>query len=197
MICHSLNVLLVFQGSNALDVCPVTFKFSFRTTETHTTEAMKGAVFRWEWYSPEIQQLSHLKPFSDEYPMAGISGVFIRGISSFLGEPCGCNWFWLDLFLWFSCCLIAVIRFFQHEFVWLITIYVDVPTLFWIRPKTTFPKNHSNKQPVHMFTSRARSQFAVAAAQEKKKEEGTQCLWKVLLVKGMIKLEDLSQYSKV
>ena len=30
-----------------------------------------------------------------------------------------------------------------------------------------------------------RSQFAVAAAQEKKKEEETQCLWKVLLVKGI------------
>ena len=35
-------------------------------------------------------------------------------------------------------------------------------------------------------TSRARSQFAVAAAQEKKKEEETQCLWEVLFVKGIV-----------
>lgn len=51
---HSLNVLLLFQGSNVA-LCELgTFKFRFRTTNTHIPEAMKGTVYKWEIYSRKL-----------------------------------------------------------------------------------------------------------------------------------------------
>ena len=51
---HSLNVLLLFQGSNVA-LCELgTFDFRFRTTNTHTPEAMKGTVYKWEIYSRKL-----------------------------------------------------------------------------------------------------------------------------------------------
>lgn len=51
---HSLNVLLLFQGSNVA-LCELgTFKFRFRTTNTHIPEAMKGTVYKWEIYSRNL-----------------------------------------------------------------------------------------------------------------------------------------------
>lgn len=101
---HSLNVLLLFQGSNVA-LCELgTFKFRFRTTNTHIPEAMKGTVYKWEIYSrkligkkPEKGFIIQCRNFRDS-----------RGAPSF-------RWsMWVVSLIFFRVVFFSVLHFFPH-----------------------------------------------------------------------------------